>query len=201
MKFMGCSVNSVTFPVGKDVSPLRMAMPMYEPAATTWYSGASSQKYLKAVRPRAASWTSSKKSNVVAGSMLVLRTISISETIRAGSRSLANSPWRAGSRMKSIRTVDLNARLPNSSKSHVLPVCRAPLKTSGLRWASSFHARSRSMSFRSIAHNPSHLIAVIAGANAELLVQTHSTTYIIPMSGDRHTILLAIMWERTTLLV
>ena len=57
------------------------------------------------------------------------------------------------------------------------------------------------MSFRSIAHNPSHLIAVIAGANAELLVQIHSTTYIIPMSGDRHTMLLAIMWERTTLLV
>ncbi len=57
------------------------------------------------------------------------------------------------------------------------------------------------MSFRSIAHNPSHLIAVIAGTNAELLVQTHSTTYIIPMSGDRHTMLLAIMWEKATLLV
>ena len=57
------------------------------------------------------------------------------------------------------------------------------------------------MSFRSIAHNPSHLIAVIAGTNAELLVQTHSTTYIIHMSVDRHTMLLAIMWERTTLLV
>lgn len=57
------------------------------------------------------------------------------------------------------------------------------------------------MSFRSIANNPSHLIAVIAGTNAELLVQIHSTTYIIPMSGDRYTMLLAIMWERTILLV
>lgn len=57
------------------------------------------------------------------------------------------------------------------------------------------------MSFRSIAHNPSHLIAAIVGTNAELLVQTHSTTHIIPIKSDRHTMLLDIMWERTTLLV
>lgn len=59
------SMNS-TLPTGNEL-PLDKATPSKEPAATTAYSGASSQKYFKAFKALLHSWISSKIIKVFPG--------------------------------------------------------------------------------------------------------------------------------------
>ena len=78
---MGYSVRISTLPTGKDWFSW-MARPSREPAQTTWYSGAFSQKYFSAVIARGHSWISSKMISVLPGVIVLPRNSPSSNRMR-----------------------------------------------------------------------------------------------------------------------
>ena len=61
---IGYIVYRSTLPTGKAYFLRLTATPSRLPAAMTWYSGASSQKYFREVTARSQSWISSKTMSV-----------------------------------------------------------------------------------------------------------------------------------------
>ena len=168
-------MRNSTFPTGKEVPPC-MAMPNRDPAATIWYSGAFSAKYLSEVSARGFSCISSKMMSVVLGSMGQPASI----------RSPAKRCWVSKLEEKSaaiplfasklIYATFLYACLPNSRRIQVLPTWRAPCRIKGFLFAFFCHSCRAKRLFRSIL---GIVVCINHKSQTTFVVDTHicGTTY------------------------
>ena len=143
-KVTGRIVRMVTFPTGTCIFFFFTATPSSEPAATTWYSGAFSQKYLRLFRAASQACISSSTISVRPASSGTSVYSASSLSRRSTSRVRSKTPQSSCVSSKSNFAVNSKLSLPKRSIAQVFPICRAPLSSSGFLSGESFQAFSSS---------------------------------------------------------
>jgi len=123
--------NISTLPTGTAIFFFLIATPRSEPAAMTWYSGASSQKYFKLLKAPLHSWISSKIISVFPDTIGALVKSDKSFSIRFTSFVFSNISASSGVLSKLNSAIYSKHCFPNSRMTQVLPVCLDPLRMSG----------------------------------------------------------------------
>ena len=139
-----------TWPTGND-TPLCMATPKSEPAATTGTSGACSQNILSDVRARGQSCTSSNTTSVSGSPAATPDSADTASSKRRGLKLPSNTDCKPALSWKVTYAVRSKQRRPNSCASQVFPTWRAPSKMSGLRRGFAFQTASDSSNVRCMA--------------------------------------------------
>ena len=97
----GYILSIVTLPTGTVMRRLFTATPNSEPAAMTWYWGASSQKYFKLLKASSHSWISSKIISVLPAMIGTSVYNASSLTMRSGDFVWRNTDFSSSCRSKS----------------------------------------------------------------------------------------------------
>lgn len=152
---MGYIVSISTFPTGKENLPRLIARPKRLPAATIWYSGASSAKYLSEVSACSHAWISSNIISVLFGKIVCFAYTEISSIMRFGLRSGVNILFNVSvlpSNEDKQRYRSNFSRIP--TKHRFFQPVLLPFIKSGLRDDEFFHSMSLSVIRRFIEKSP-----------------------------------------------